>query len=44
MNNEILDDIWAKARRELEVDFVGLWELIGPVRRRFPQLDDKQVQ
>lgn len=44
MSDDILEDIWAKARRELEDDYVGLWELVRRVRRHLPDLDDRQVQ
>lgn len=44
MTEGILEDVWNGARRELEDDYVGLWELVRRLRRRLPDLDDQGVR
>lgn len=44
MTEDVLEDIWRRTRIELEVDYVGLWELISEVRDRLPHLDEDRVQ
>lgn len=44
MTEDVLEDIWRLTRNELEVDYVGIWELISEVRDRLPGLDEDGVQ
>jgi hypothetical protein len=41
---DLVEDIWAPLRAELDRDYVGLWQIVGRARRLAPDLDDEGVR
>lgn len=44
MTDQAFEELWAPYRQELQRDYVGLWELVGRVRRVHPEWDDDTVR